>query len=138
MVRRNKKRRGRVRRYVGRKVRRFRSGKSPISILTTLPIVYKALIEPITGDGARWGAAKMYQQSGGNLLDTGLEAANIMSMNFTGFSMKGPDAGTFYPQQLVNTYVPIIVGYLGHKIANRLGVNRQFKKIPFVGKYAQL
>ena len=129
----------RLRRYSPRKrFRSFRRGKAPISLLTAIPMAHKTFIEPIFGDGAgRWGAAKMYETTN-NLGDAALEAAEILVTNFTGFKIKGPDAGKFFPQHLITTYGEIVAGAIGSKIATKLGVNRQFKKMPMIGKYAKL
>ena len=126
----------RYRSYPRRKYRSFRKGKSPIPLLPLIPTVNSALLQPIFGDGARWGAAKFIQN--GDPAGAIMEAGNILSMNFTGYSLKGPDAGTFYPHHLINTYTPIAVGLAGHFIAQKLGVNRMMKKIPMVGKYISL
>lgn len=135
--------RRKLRRYSPRRfARRFRKGKSPIPLLPTIPVVYKALLEPIIGSasgpnsGGYLGAKYFMDQ--GDLAGAVLEAGNIMSLNFTGFSLKGPDKGTFYPEKLMQTYVPILIGVVGHKLATKFGANRAMKKIPFLGKYVQL
>jgi len=135
-----KRRFRRFRRYSPRKrFRSFRKGKAPISLLTAVPMAHKVFIEPIFGDGAgRWGAVQMYQNSNGNLGDTALEAAEILVTNFTGFKIKGPDAGKFFPQHLITTYGEIVAGAIGSKIATKLGVNHTMAKIPMIGKYVKL
>lgn len=128
-----------IRRYSPRnRYRRFRRGTAPISLLTALPVVHKAFLEPIMGDGARWGAAKMYQSSGGNIQDTVMEGAEILVENFTGFGIKGPEAGKFFPDLLLKTYGEIVIGAIGSKIATKLGANKSMRKIPMLGKYVKL
>lgn len=39
---------------------------------------------------------------------------------------------------LANTYGGLLAGVVGHKLANKFGVNRAMKKIPIVGKWVQL
>lgn len=55
---------------------------------------------------------------------------------YTGFS---PLYGYGWQMQpLIETYGGLFAGMAGHMIANKLGVNKQFRKIPVVGKYVQL
>lgn len=132
-----KRRYRKYRRYSPRRrYRRFRKGKQPLSLLTAIPALYSGLVQPVFG-GEGYIGALPYVQSG-NFQDALLEAGNILSMNFTGFSMKGPDAGQFNWQKPFNTYSRILAGWVGHKLATKAGVNRQMKKVPMIGKYIQL
>jgi hypothetical protein len=40
------------------------------------------------------------------------------------------EANKFYGGNLAAFYVPIIAGYIGHRIMNLIGVNRVFRKLP--------
>lgn len=119
-------------------MRNFRRGKAPISLLTAIPLVHKVALEPLLGDGERWGAQKMYEQSGHNIGEAALEGLEVLVTNFTGFKIKGPGAGQFFVQYPVKTYGELIAGAIGSKIATKLGANRQMNKIPMLGKYVKL
>lgn len=46
--------------------------------------------------------------------------------------------GKFQLNWVIDTYSKPIIGFLISKIATKLGVNREMKKIPFIGKYVKL
>jgi len=39
---------------------------------------------------------------------------------------------------LFNTYSGLLAGIAGHMLANKLGVNRQMRRVPVIGKWVQL
>jgi len=83
------------------------------------------------------GAKAMYDSTG-NLMDASLEGLEVLVENFTGFGIKGPQAGQFFPQRVITTYAELAAGTAGHMLANKFGVNRQIAKVPFLGKHIQL
>lgn len=72
-------------------------------------------------------------------------AQNIQSQNWDGLQYNvreiflGIDAeGKLRLDYLADTYVRPIAGFIISKIMTKLGVNREMKKIPFIGKYIKL
>ena len=45
----------------------------------------------------------------------------------TGVSL---DDGSWNPEWMKKFWVPVIVGIIGHKVANMLGINRVFSRLP--------
>lgn len=58
-------------------------------------------------------------------------AVNNMVADFTGYNQY---QGNFDPKRLRKTYTPIIIGYIAHKAANIMGINRLLAraKIPYI------
>ena len=50
----------------------------------------------------------------------------LLMWEYTGYNT---DTGTFRYEKLAGTAGPIVVGYIAHKVANRIGVNRMIKKL---------
>lgn len=46
--------------------------------------------------------------------------------------------GKFQLNWVVDTYARPIIGFFASKVLTKLGVNREIKKIPFIGKYLKL
>lgn len=70
---------------------------------------------------------------------------NFMSQNWYGLQYNareifiGIDSeGKLRLDYLLDTYSRPIVGFVISKIATKLGLNREMKKIPFIGKYVKL
>jgi len=62
-----------------------------------------------------------------------------IGQRYTGFSFLYSEANPgFHSEWIIPTYTGLAAGYAGHMIANKLGVNRQIAKVPFVGKHIQL
>ncbi len=116
----------RVYRRYARKIRR-RVSKSKPSILVTIPVANKALIEPFFDAKANI--------EGGNLQGALTQFTDRISLNFTGFQ---PSTGAVNYAYALDTYKQIFLGYLGSKIATKLGANRHLKKIPIVGNAFKL
>lgn len=108
-----------------------------MSLLMTAPVAWKALAEPIFGNpSAGIGGAAQFIQ-GGDIAGGAKEFIDILGINFLGY--KFSDGTNWWSRGFpLNTYVPIALGVVGHKLANKFGVNRAMKKIPLIGKYAQL
>jgi len=60
-----------------------------------------------------------------------MEAAHRMTMRLTGYEWKGQG---FSWEELVKGWSPIILGYAGHKLAGKVGLNRIIAKsgIPWI------
>lgn len=126
----------RTRRRVSHAVKgvRRRLHKQPISLLTTLPVVQKAIIEPVLGDNRGiYGAGKMIQE--GRLVDGIKEFTDVIGINFLGYKFSD---GSMWLPNAIDTYKGIGLGYAGSKVLTKIGVNRQFKKLPFIGKSFKL
>lgn len=52
---------------------------------------------------------------------------------FTGYNFQSKKLDLGYA--LMNGYLPLILGGLGSKAMTKIGVNREMKKLPFVGKW---
>jgi len=59
-----------------------------------------------------------------------------LGSRFTGYNFQSQVFDPFY--SLRTTYLPIVMGAVGSKVATALGVNRTLKKVPFVGKWIKL
>lgn len=77
--------------------------------------------------------------AGGSMYD------NIMTQNWDGLAYNareiflGIDSeGKLRLDYLADTYVRPIAGFILSKVMTKLGVNREMKKIPFIGKYIKL
>ena len=64
-----------------------------------------------------------------------LGVANQIVKQYTGMRLSGDGFDQSY---LISTYGGLAAGVAGHMVANRLGVNKQMKRIPMLGKYVQL
>lgn len=72
-----------------------------------------------------------------NAVDGNYEGAIAeIGSRFTGYNFQSGIFDAKYA--LVNGYAPIVLGAVGSKVATMVGVNREIKKIPFVGKYIKL
>lgn len=109
-----------VYRYRNRSKKKTRRAKDKRVPLLTMAGLGVALKEPIV-----FAANGYYEQA---LYEVGKK--------FTGYDS---NTGQFDPMYaLQKCYAPIIIGGLGSKAMTKIGVNRQLKKIPFVGKYIKL
>ena len=63
------------------------------------------------------------------------DALNTLIGNFTGYSVWD---GQFHWDWLAKGWAPVIAGVGGHFVANKVGLNRNIRKIPMVGKYISL
>ena len=63
-----------------------------------------------------------------------------ISQHYIGVSTQGSFGGGFQfnPKYLYATYGGLIAGIVGHKLANKFGINRYMKRVPMIGKYVQL
>lgn len=119
------------RRSSGKKRRRV--GRGPMSILITIPVIQRAAIEPLLGGNGITGALAHLQ--GNDPVGAVREFTDVLSLNFVGYK---PSTGEFNIGRALDTYKLIALGYFGSKIATKLGVNRHFQKLPFVGKKLKL
>ena len=55
-----------------------------------------------------------------------------IGIRYTGISMMGNHEG-IDTGQVIPTYVGLFAGVVGSKIATKFGVNRQVKRLPFIG-----
>jgi hypothetical protein len=126
--------RRRARSYPSRRYKAFRKGKAPISLLMAVPVAYKALVQPVLGGGGYTGAYNMLK-AGSKPEDVVLEFANILGRNFSGYDIKD---NSFDIGRVIPTYAMLAAGFIGSKVASKIGVNAQFKRIPMIGKYVKL
>lgn len=117
-------------RYVKRRVRHHQ----PISLLTTVPIAVKGVVEPILGNG------KDYYGGWNTFKDRGLQAGitetvDILGINFLGYKLSD---GSKWNNKMEETWTPIILGAVGSKVLTALGVNKHFAKLPMIGKKFKL
>lgn len=78
-------------------------------------------ILPILGGAI--GVFASYEASSKNLTTSaGMKSfLDQLSMSYTGFN---PATNKFNPSTLVRGWAPLIAGGIGHKLANRLGINQ--------------
>lgn len=112
------------------KKKRRRTKDRRVPLLTVLPPVFSAVIDPVMHgkDALLGGDAEL-----------GLKMmADRLSENFLGVWVTQPEAGFVGWERPMRTYMSIFLGAIGSKIATSLGVNRSLKKVPFLGKYIKL
>ena len=80
------------------------------------------------------GGAMPWIQTG-QVAEAAREYLDILGINFMGFKFSDQ---SLWLHQPIKTYGTMILGALGSKLATRLGANRQFARIPFLGKYVKL
>jgi len=117
-----------------RKKSKHRYKDKRIPLLTVLPILHKAAIEPLLGDPSRgiYGAYNLYKDGRGS--EAPKEFVDVIGINFLG--RKFSDGSNWgFP---FATYSEIALGMAGSWLMNKFGVNKQIKKIPMVGKYIKL
>jgi hypothetical protein len=86
---------------------------------------------PLLGLGAGLIAPAQLALSGdyaGALAETGAR--------YTGYNFQSKQFDFMYA--LMNGWLPFLAGVVGHYVANKVGLNRHIKKLPFVGKYVAL
>lgn len=72
-----------------------------------------------------------------NALEEDYEGALAeVGARFTGYNFQSRVFDLKYA--VLNGYLPIVLGAIGSKVATKLGINRELKKIPMVGKYIKL
>ncbi len=115
--------------------RRFRRGKQPLPLLPILGGVVAPAVQSMNVAG---GLAYFQQ----NPMDFMTNFLDQMGQRYTGFALlrpNNPDNTTpFNISLLAQTYGGLIAGVVGHKLATKFGVNRQMRRIPFLGKYIEL
>jgi len=95
-----------------------------------LPPLFNAVIDPVMhGKG---------DVVAGNWEEGLKKMADRLSENFLGVWISQPEAGFIGWERPVRTYTSIVLGALGSKAMNALGVNRNLRKVPFLGKYLKL
>ena len=126
--------RRRMRSYPRRQMRRFKRGKAPIPLLP----VMGGVVAPMLGAFNSVGGMSTLSS---NPSEFALGMVDQICQRYTGFAPLAEHWGRkpeFNISWMIPTYTGLFAGLAGHMIANKLGVNRQFKRIPIVGKYAQL
>jgi type IV secretory pathway VirB2 component (pilin) len=120
-----------------RKKKFIRHLKQPIPLLIAAPVAWKAIGEPLFGNPSAGIGGALNAIQGGDIKGGVQEFIDILGINFLGY--KFSDGSNWWSRGFpLNTYVPIALGVVGHKLANRFGVNRVMKRIPIVGKYIAL
>lgn len=140
-VAKRRKRLSRLRSYPRRRYRAFRKGKTPIPLLPTLAVANAALIQPILGNPAKGVAGGLQYFQQGDMQSGLRETIDIIGINFLGY--KFSDGSNWWGRTdtgigPLQTYTTIGIATLGHMLANKFGVNRAMKRIPFLGKYIAL
>jgi hypothetical protein len=124
-----KRKRFRRRSYPSRRYRAFRRGKAPIAVLPLLTGVVAPIAIAMKREGDFLYNFKV-DPTGATL---GL--VNQIVRQYTGFGLRGEPFDYMLP---LTTYAGLGAGVVGHKLANKFGINAQMKKIPLVGKFVQL
>jgi hypothetical protein len=129
----NRKRKTRtVYRY---KKRRRRRRSKRIPLLPTITAANFAIVEPLFGRAGHFGGAVRFLQEGRPPAEAFKEFTDVLGYNFLGYKFSNGDFNWTYPMQ---TYTALILSYVGHMLANKLGVNTHLKRIPLVGKYISI
>jgi len=70
---------------------------------------------------------------------------DLMQQDWAGVAYDGREVylgidenGNFHLDWVLTTYVPMLIGYAASRLATKFGVNRELKKIPYLGKYVKL
>lgn len=113
-----------------RRKKRRRKKDNRIPLLTVLPTANAALIDPLMH-------AKPSIEAG-DLFGAFQRFADRLSENFIGVWVTQPEQGFIGLHRPMMTYSTIIFGAIASKLATHFGVNRNLKKLPFVGKYLKL
>ena len=109
--------------------KKHRNGNGATSLLISIPLATRGIVEPLIGGHGMTGAWQFMQNN--NPAGALRELVDVFSINFLGFK---PSTGEFNMGQALETYKLIGIGYIGSKAASKLGVNKHFQKLPFVGK----
>lgn len=128
----------RKRSYSRKRKRRTKDKRVPL--LTTIPVVYNALVEPLVGnEGMGYSGAIRAYQNTNDVFKAGKEYIKLLLGNFTGFDIDtGQWGGIFGWKSMLKTYGSMLAGYAGSKVATKLGANRALKNVPIIGKYIKL
>lgn len=94
-------------------------GKMKIPLLVAIPVIAQVLIAA-NEQKTRFATDPMLAVT---------ETLYSVGVRFTGYNARN---GVFYPNYPINTWTGIILGYIGHKIMNKIGVNRMLSKLPYV------
>lgn len=102
-----------------------------------LPVI-GGVVAPMLG--AWTDAGVMDKLNAGTPLEAAKAMLNEISLRYIGYQ---PFVGYqttmgFNFDKVIPTYGGLIAGVVGHMVATKFGINRQMKRIPFLGKYVQL
>ena len=122
--------RRRARRFFSRRRRGVRDRRLPL--LPLIPAAYRFAIEPIMGNSSRGIGGAM------NHPNPAQEFVDVITINAFGKKLSDNSDWGGLMGAVTNTWVPIIMGYVGSRVASAIGVNRAMKRIPVVGKYIKL
>lgn len=122
----------------GRKIRRarrsrrfsFRRRKSPIAIA---PLT-GGVIAPMMGAFMDAGGVASIQS---DPFEFAKSFVSEVGKRYVGIDLMNPQSG-FNADKVVPTYTGLIFGVIGHKVATKTGVNRYFRRLPFVGGKVEL
>ena len=116
----------------GRRFRRRRTRQGfPLAMA---PAILVPVGQALAGhpSGYHTGLIKAFES--GNMQTIATEIKNIVPYETIGYGYEGQ----WHPEIWFRNIGLIAGGYIAHAVANRLGANKQFKKIPIVGKYLQI
>jgi len=123
----------RARRYY-RAIRRRTKNKK----IALLPL-FGGVVYPVMDSLSKSNFIHDVQQPGG-MMNATKGLVDQLGQHYTGFSIF-PELGaqtSFQPMEAVKTYGALGAGVVGHMLANKFGVNRQIKRVPFIGNKIEL
>ena len=99
--------------------KKFRRKARKIPMLVTIPALAPAFISAMEQKN------RFASDPAGALAET----VYSMGVRYTGYNVRD---GKFYSDYVLPTWAGIILGALGHKAMNKLGVNRAISMVPYV------
>lgn len=127
-----RRKRSRIRRavsYPRRRFRRFRKGKAPIPVLPMIGGVVAPVAISLQKSNFLTDIQSDPMKATTGLIDQ-------LCQRYTGLSPLYGNPWSLQP--VIETYTGLFAGIVGHKLANKFGINRYMKRVPFLGKYIQL
>lgn len=118
-------------RVIHRRRRYSRLGHYRIRHKAPLPLapVIGGVVAPMVGAFEDAGGLPALQSSP---MDFGKGMLKEIGLRYVGIDLMNTQAG-FTFDKVIPTYTGLIAGVVAHKIANKAGVNRYMKRLPFIG-----
>lgn len=137
VVRRRKPKVVRRRRTYRKKKRRTTKDKR-MRLGVVLPTIWRTFVDPIFGDGQHHVGAYNTWKATKDVGKSAREYVKLWLANYTGYDIDAGFGGIGGFGELGKTYGSLLLGWGAGKAADKFGVNREMKKIPFAGKYIKL
>jgi hypothetical protein len=107
-------------------------------LLPSLALANGAIIGPLLGDNSHGinGAINFFNAN--DYQGGAKEFMDIIGINFLGTKFSDGSRTAAWTDCMIRNYSTIGAAVAGHWVANKVGLNRMMKRVPFVGKYVSL